>query len=217
MNVPNPATLSESASKEVLARHGIPFGVEGVVHEPRAAASWAHSHRPPFVVKANGPLLSHKSERGLVRLGLANPGDVEGAATEILGRIRLDDGEVSLTVAEMTVGERELIVGAFRDPSLGPCLLIGAGGIFAEQIADTSIRRMPVSDSDVEAMVASLRSFAVFHGARHCAPLDIVALHGIATGLEGVMQDRSLRCSDRPQDFLPHECSPHSLERSRPF
>lgn len=196
MNVPNPATLSESASKEVLARHGIPFGVEGVVHEPRAAASWAHSHRPPFVVKANGPLLSHKSERGLVRLGLANPGDVEGAATEILGRIRPDDGEVSLTVAEMTVGGRELIVGAFRDPSLGPCLLIGAGGIFAEQIADTSIRQMPVSESDVEAMVASLRSSAVFHGARHCAPLDIVALHGIATGLAGVMQDRSISSVD---------------------
>ena len=196
MNVPHPETLSESASKEVLARHGIPFGIEGVVRDSRAAESWARSHRPPFVVKANGPLLSHKSERGLVRLGLASSDDVATAASEILGRIRPDDGEVNLTVAEMTVGERELIVGAFRDPSLGPCILIGAGGIFAEQLADTSIRQLPVSKHDVVTMVTSLRSSGVFTGARHCAPVDVVSLHGIASGLAAVMEDRSIESVD---------------------
>lgn len=196
MNVPNAVTLSESASKELLSRHGVPFGVEETVSTPSAARTWAMSHRAPFVVKANGALLAHKSERGLVRLNLGTDVDVERAGEEILEKIGPEDGEVSLTVAEMTIGRRELIVGTVRDPSLGPCLLIGTGGIFAEQIADTEIRRFPVTVEDVADMVHSLGHAAVFTGARHCAPIDIDALHRIAVALWRAMDDATIDSID---------------------
>ena len=196
MDVPNAVTLSESASKDLLVRHGVPFGVEGVVDTATEAREWAARHRGPFVVKANGAALAHKSERGLVRLNLATETDVERAGAEILERITPDDGVVNLTVAEMTIGKRELIVGALRDQALGPCVLIGAGGIFAEQISDTAIRRFPVTVDDVSAMVGSLDYASVFKGARSCAPLDVVALHRMVDALGRVMEDETIDSID---------------------
>ena len=95
----NGLSLSESESKVLLSRYGIPFGTETVVQSADDAAEWASRHHGPFVVKANGSSLAHKSERGLVRLGLSGPADVRDAAQTVLGRIVPEDGVVSLTVA----------------------------------------------------------------------------------------------------------------------
>mgnify|MGYP006279933901 FL=1 len=189
-------SLSESESKALLAKHGVPFGVETVVMTPQEAREWTHSHRGPFVVKANGSKLSHKSERGLVHLGLASAQAVYDSAVDILGRITPQDGDVTLTVAEMTSGSRELIVGVTRDASLGPCIMIGAGGIFAEQLADVAIRQLPVDADDVGEMVASLRSSAVFGVARHCAPLNVSQLTDLAASLNATMADQSIDSID---------------------
>ncbi|MFM8810728.1 MAG: acetate--CoA ligase family protein [Actinomycetota bacterium] len=192
----NGLSLSESESKVLLSRYGIPFGTETVVQSADDAAEWASRHHGPFVVKANGSSLAHKSERGLVRLGLSGPADVREAAQTVLGRIVPEDGAVSLTVAEMTIGSRELIVGAMRDESLGPCLLIGAGGIFAEQLNDVAIRRFPVDESAIRDMVSELRIRDVLRGARHCAALDIGALSSLVAGLNSAMADDAIESID---------------------
>ena len=192
----NGLSLSESESKTLLSSHGVPFGVESVVRTPDEASLWAKNHRGPFVVKANGAKLTHKSERGLVRLGLAGEQEVLGAAQAILERITPEDGEVTLTVAEMTLGNRELIVGAMRDDSLGACVLIGAGGIFAEQLNDVAIRQFPVDESDVRDMVSELRIREVLGHARHCAPLDLTALTSLAKSLSAVMVDDHIESID---------------------
>ncbi|MFZ9818084.1 MAG: acetate--CoA ligase family protein [Ilumatobacteraceae bacterium] len=189
-------SLSESESKELLKTHGVPFGVESVVSTPEEARQWALDHRAPFVVKANGPQLAHKSERGLVQLGLASAEAVRDAAVVVLSRITPEDGLVTLTVAEMTVGSRELIVGASRDQSLGPCILIGHGGIFAEQLADVAVRQLPIDDTTLDDMLAGLRSRAVFDAARHCAPLDRDALRELADSLWSAMQVKEVESID---------------------
>lgn len=189
-------SLSESESKALLARHGVPFGVETVVATPDEARLWAKAHRSPFVVKANGSSLSHKSERGLVRLRLATPQDVHDAAAEILGRITAGDGDVSLTVAEMTIGSRELIVGAIRDPAVGPCVLLGAGGVFSEQLGDVAIRQFPVSHDDVCAMMTELRSRKVYGKARQCEAIDTHAVAALVSALDSAMTDPAIQSID---------------------
>ena len=139
-------TLSEAASKALLAPHGVPVPDERVV----ATASPTPLRRPPeigfpVVVKLCGDAIAHKTERGLVRLGL---GDARGGAKRprpsCWRRPRPSDGEVGLLVAPMVRGNRELIAGLGRDPQFGMTVMLGVGGVLAEAIADVVFRLVPI-------------------------------------------------------------------------
>ena len=97
------ATLSEADSKALLSRFGVPFAPERSVQEPAAAVEAAEELGHPVVVKLNGDGIAHKTERGLVRLGLATAEAVESAARDLLAEARPEDGEVTLLVADGVV------------------------------------------------------------------------------------------------------------------
>src|SRR5262249_14526910 len=78
----------------------------------------------PVVAKLCGGAIAHKSERGLVRLGLATPEAVRAAAADLLARARPEDGAVRVLVAEQVRGLRELIAGVVRDPVFGACVML---------------------------------------------------------------------------------------------
>ena len=123
-------TMSEALSKQLLTPFGFPFAVEAVVATPREAANAADGMGYPVVAKLNGDSIAHKTERGLVRLKLADRAAVEQAATELLAMATPDDGEVQLLIAKMINGSRELIVGMVHDPAFGNTAMLGVGGIF---------------------------------------------------------------------------------------
>jgi acetate---CoA ligase (ADP-forming) subunit beta len=154
-------TLAEHESLTLLAEHGIPVVPETVVSDPAGAAQAATRLGFPVVVKATGDGLAHKTERGLVRLGLRNAPDVEAAATEVLAATRPDDGPVGLVVAPMLRGDRELIAGVHRDDQFGPCVMVGIGGVLAEALADVAIRLAPIDTYDAHDMLDDLRGAAL--------------------------------------------------------
>jgi acetyl-CoA synthetase (ADP-forming) len=158
---PPTRTLSEADSKTLLAAHGLPFAREVLVATPDEAAAAAASFGGPVVVKLNGDRIAHKTERGLVRLRLTDPEAVREAATELLGLAMAADGDVSLLVAEMVVGLRELIVGLQRDPQFGMTVLLGVGGVLAEALADVQIRLVPITDVDAHEMIEGLATQAL--------------------------------------------------------
>ena len=149
-------TLSEAASKAALATCGIPFLDETVVHDPVAAVAAAGRLGYPVVAKLNGDKIAHKTERGLVRLGLAGDDEVLRAATELFGAATESDGEVSVLVAPMVRSNREFICGVSTDPQFGQTVLLGVGGILAEAIADVAIRLVPIDRSDAKEMIEEL-------------------------------------------------------------
>ena len=102
----------------------------------------------PVVAKLNGDAIAHKTERGLVRLGLADADAVRRAAAELLAAATPDDGDVDVLVAPMVRGNRELIAGVLRDPQFGPTVMLGVGGILAEAVADVVFRPAPVDAVD---------------------------------------------------------------------
>ena len=106
-------TMSEALSKQLLTPFGFPFAVEAVVATPREAANAADGMGYPVVAKLNGDSIAHKTERGLVRLKLADRAAVEHAATDLLAMATPDDGEVQLLIAKMIDGSRELMWAAF--------------------------------------------------------------------------------------------------------
>jgi len=149
-------TLSEHASKAIVAPYGVRMPVERQVGDPAAAVEAARAIGYPVVLKLCGDRIAHKTERSLVRVGLGDVEAVEAAARDLLGRARPEDGEVSLLVAERVMGSRELIAGMVRDPQFGPCVLLGLGGILAEALADVVFAVAPIDREEARSMVDGL-------------------------------------------------------------
>lgn len=150
-------TLSEAMSKQMLAPFGVPFAFESIVNTSVEAADAAEAMGFPVVVKLNGDLIAHKTERGLVRLQLANRHAVEDAATQLLALATPRDGEVQLLVAKMITGSRELIAGMVNDPVFGNTAMLGIGGIFAEVIQDVVFAPLPIDHTGALAMIDALK------------------------------------------------------------
>ncbi len=155
-------TLSEHASKQLLGQYGVPVCREELARSAEQAAAAAVRIGFPVVVKLCGDRIAHKTERDLVRLGLASGDAVRSAAGELLAKARAEDGEVSLLVAEMVKSRRELIAGLVRDPQFGPCVVLGLGGIFTEALGDVAFAQAPLSHEEARALVGRLQTHALF-------------------------------------------------------
>lgn len=148
-------TLSEQDSKHLLADYGVPFAHEVLVADGPAAAAAVAAVGSPCALKLCGDAIAHKTERGLVRLGVAE-GEAASVAEELLAAGRPEDGVTGVLVAEMVRGSRELIAGVARDPQFGPTLLLGVGGVLAEAVADVAVRVLPVERVDALEMLEQL-------------------------------------------------------------
>jgi acetyl-CoA synthetase (ADP-forming) len=154
-------TLSEADSKVVLHRFGVPFAPEHLVADADAAVVAATSVGLPVAAKLCGEHIAHKTERGLVRLGLGDAESVRAAATELLDAARPEDDATGVLIAPMVAGNRELIAGLSHDEQFGPTVLLGIGGVLAEAVADVAIRLVPITQVDAHEMLEQLDSQAL--------------------------------------------------------
>ncbi|HET8578797.1 MAG TPA: acetate--CoA ligase family protein [Methylomirabilota bacterium] len=145
------------------------------VHEAVAAAARMGF---PVALKAMAPDLAHKTEANAVRLGLEDRRAVAQAARELLQILTGRKAE-GLLVQKMVRGA-EMMLGVTRDPVFGPLLLIGAGGIHAEVLADTACRPLPVTRKEVRAMLSEVKAVRLLRGHRGLPPGDLAALEDAA-------------------------------------
>lgn len=183
-------TLSERDSKELLARFGVPIAPERFVADAASAGDAADQLGYPVVAKLNGDAIAHKTERGLVKLRLGDRSAVEAAARELLGAATPDDGDVSVLVAPMIAGNRELIAGMLRDPQFGPTVMLGVGGILAEAVADVVFRPAPLDEMTAADMVDDLATQKLLGAFRGEAAVDRAQLIGLLVGLGRLAQER---------------------------
>ncbi|MDJ0769463.1 MAG: acetate--CoA ligase family protein [Ilumatobacter sp.] len=183
-------TLSESASKALLTPYGLRVPVERLVDDPISAVDAAETVGYPVVVKLEGDAIAHKTERGLVRLGVTDGPAVEVAATELLAAARPQDGDVRLLVSPMIRGNRELIVGLVRDPQFGPTVMLGVGGVLAEAVADAVFRPAPVDDVTAHEMIDALRTQRLLGPFRGEAAVDRRAVVELLVGLGRLALER---------------------------
>ncbi len=177
-------TLSEPASKALVARYDIPLPRERVVADPGAAAEAAAALGFPVVLKLAGEGIAHKTERGLVRVGLGDREAVAREARALLAAARPEDGPVQLLVAEQVRGQRELIAGLVRDPQFGPCVMLGQGGVLAEALSDAVFAVVPLSRAEARGMVDGLATRRLFTEPHRGEPaLDREALADVLEGL----------------------------------
>ena len=145
----------------------------------------------PVVAKLCGDAIAHKTERGLVRLKLTSAHAVHEAATDLLAAARPEDGPVTVLVAPMVQGNRELIAGVVRDPQFGASVMLGIGGILAEAIADVVFRPAPLDRVTAHEMIADLATQKLLGEFRGEAAVDREKLVDVLVGLGKLASERS--------------------------
>jgi acetyl-CoA synthetase (ADP-forming) len=116
----------------------------------------------------------HKSDMGAVKLNLASSEEVEEARRDMAARLRaLGIDATGFLVEEMAQPGIELVIGGMIDPQLGPMLMIGAGGVYAEILDDVSFRLCPFVRRDAEEMLGELKIAPILRGARGRPPVAI--------------------------------------------
>jgi len=124
----------------------------------------------PVALKAAGPEILHKTDVGGVVLGLSEDASVRVAFDELASR--LEGTMTAAVVQQMVPGGVELLVGGVVDPTFGPLVACGSGGVLVDLIADTGFRLHPLTDLAAEEMVAGLKSVRLLRGYRGHPPAD---------------------------------------------
>jgi len=185
-------SLSEHESKGLIAAWGIPVTEESLASSAEEAIQAAQGLGYPVALKLDSADILHKTEAGVIRLGLESDQDVQEAYAQIMSRADelvatgeippgppLRKGEIAISgvlVQEMVMGAVEVIVGVSYDPQLGPVLLFGTGGVMVEVYNDVALRLCPVSLPEAREMIAQVKGSRLLQGFRGQPAADLEAL-----------------------------------------
>ena len=189
-------TLSEADSRRLVEDAGVAVSPWTTASDAGSAAEAAEALGLPVVVKLCGDAIAHKTERGLVRLGLSSRDEAGAAAADLLAAARPEDGEVGLLVSTMVHGNRELIAGLVRDEQFGPCVMLGLGGILAEAVADVAFRLAPLEHGDALDLIDDLGAQSLLGEFRGEPAVDRGALADTLMALSRIAADSDIKSVD---------------------
>ncbi|HRZ25952.1 MAG TPA: acetate--CoA ligase family protein [Spirochaetota bacterium] len=177
----NDRALNEYESKRVLDSYAIPVTREHVAGSLEDALRIAREIGYPVALKGSSRTLTHKTEHGIVELGIHDDAGLENAyrAIEERGRNMLD----GVLVQQMIRGGREFVAGLVRDPQFGPCVMFGLGGIYTEVFRDIAFRIAPLGLRDAFEMMEEIRAGDLLGSFRGMPPVDRGALARLLVNL----------------------------------
>jgi len=208
-----PASLSEHASKWLLAEYGIPVTREALARSVEEATYLAEEMATPVALKIQSPDIQHKTEANGVALSLSGAAAIRRAYEQILdnahhyNRCARIEG---VLVQEMVPADAvEVIVGSSNDKEFGPVVVFGLGGILVELFKDSVLRLAPVSLEEAYEMIASVRSAALLRGFRGRPMADLDALADVIVRVSHLAYD--LRDQVTAVDINPLMVRPQGL------
>ncbi|NBH07442.1 acetate--CoA ligase family protein [Amycolatopsis sp. SID8362] len=168
-----PGGLGEASARDLLAPLDLPFVPATPVRSADEAVAVARDFGFPVVLKALTDDVLHKSDAGLVELGLATADAVSAAHDRLVERVTaLGAADARVVVQPMAQPGTDLILGWVRDPTFGPVVVAGLGGVTVELFRDVARRVAPVTVDDADEMLRSLRCAPLLTGFRGAAPVD---------------------------------------------
>jgi acyl-CoA synthetase (NDP forming) len=199
--------LSETEAKEVLSRFGVPVVHDALVQTAADARTAAQEIGYPLVAKLVSPEVAHKTEHGLIRLGLKDADAVADAFASLMAKARSMNVQIAgVTLEPMLAGGVEILAGATRDPVFGWMLTIGMGGVWTELMKDACHSLLPIDAAGAEAMLRSLKGFKLLDGYRGAPKADVAAAaRAIAALCDAVLAggDRLREVEINPLVVLP--------------
>lgn len=171
----------EHEARQALAAAGVAMPPARVAHDAdEAAATFRELGRIPLAMKIVSPDIVHKSDAGGVKLNIANESAAQDAFGEIVanGRRAVNDADITgvLMTPMAAAGGIEVIVGVVRDPTYGPVMMFGLGGVLVEVLRDVVFRALPLTKIDAGAMLDEIKAKALLDGIRGAPPVDREAL-----------------------------------------
>ncbi len=173
--LPDGALVDELQSKELLARIGLAVPPSRFVANAQEVAAAAEALGWPVVIKGRVAGVAHKSEMGIVKLGIASA-EAARAAAEDIARRSAGHSLQGFLVEKMVRGGVEVVLGIKRDPGFGPMLMFGLGGVAVELFGDVAFGRCPLSVQGARALVEQTRAARLLRGFRGQPPRDEAAL-----------------------------------------
>jgi acyl-CoA synthetase (NDP forming) len=173
------ANLAAEETREVLSAYGFSLSRRIVTETSREAISAANSLGYPVVMKIVSPDILHKSDVGGVKVGVTSRSQVASSFEDLISNAKRFMPEaliLGVSVEEMIGPGKEVILGSSRDPSFGPLLMFGLGGIYIEILKDISFRIAPLTFNEAESMIKEIRSYPILKGVRGEKPSDLVAV-----------------------------------------
>ena len=180
-------SLGHADTRALLEAYGVLFPRERIVATAEEALSAAGEIGYPLVVKTARPDVLHRTEAGGVILGVADGRALTRAVRALEARV----GPGPLLVQEEVPPGLELLVGGRRDPSFGPTVLVGLGGVLAELLRDVSVGLAPLAPETARAMLGEGRRAALLRGFRGGAAVDEHALAGVLVGVGDLLLDHA--------------------------
>jgi acyl-CoA synthetase (NDP forming)/GNAT superfamily N-acetyltransferase len=187
VRTPGGGWLPTAERHALLRGYGIPVAPITTVHsEDDAVAAFADAGGP-VVLKAEVPGLVHKSEAGAVLLDLRTEPDVRAAYRQFTDKfgVRLN----AVGVQPMITGGTEVMIGVADDQTFGPLVIFGLGGVATEVLADHSARLAPLTATDADALIDSIRSAPLLHGHHGTPAADLPALRDVLMRVSRLADD----------------------------
>lgn len=189
--------LNEAESLARLAAAGLPVVPHRLCRSAEEAVAALDALGAPVAVKGCSRDVPHKSDLGLVHLGLREPDGVARAVAACRdGLARAGAAYEGVIVAAMAQGRRELLIGAHRDPSFGPVVVIGDGGRYVEALPDSQILLPPFGPEAVRAALARLRIAPILAGVRGEPPFALDAFVAAVCAVGRLMEDPAIDSLD---------------------
>jgi acyl-CoA synthetase (NDP forming) len=181
-------TLNEAESLAIVAKAGIAVAEHELCRTAEACVTAWRKIGGPVVLKGCSRDAPHKSELGLVRLGL----DAEQSIVETFAamtNVMRDNGlrNEGVIVAAIVKGQREMMIGAHRDPLFGPVIVVGDGGKYVEALGDVRVLLPPFTAKEVELALRRLRIAPLLDGVRGEPPLDVASFCQAAVRIGALM------------------------------
>ena len=202
--------LSEVETKNLLKALGLTVPRGGLARSAAEARSLFLRIAGPVALKASSPDLLHKTEAGVIRLGLKTPEEVENAFAEIASKAKQWKPEARIDgvlVEEMIDGEvREVIIGARQDLRFGPVVTFGLGGVFVEAIRDFAVWPAPLTLDEARAMIQRIRGYRILTAFRGRPAADLEALAQVLCRVgqfASAWQERIVELEINPLFVLP--------------
>lgn len=207
-----PRTLSEADSKALLSQYDIPFAPEKLVTTPDDAGVAAERLGMPVAAKLCGDNIAHKTERGLVRLGLDSRGAVEEATAQLLDAASPEDMATGVLISPMVSGTREFIAGMNHDPQFGATIVFGVGGVLTEVLDDAAVRLAPIGPVDASELIDSIRNRALLDDFRGEPAVDSTALGQILLALSRLSSEHPEVRSVDLNPLIIHDGAPVAVD-----
>jgi acyl-CoA synthetase (NDP forming) len=181
-------TLNEAESKQLLAFYGVPVVEESIASTLEEAVESAREIGFPIVLKGFGAGLTHKTEHGLVRMGLNNAEEIRHAVIQMAENV---EGDLEGWVLQPQLkGRREFVAGMFRNDEFGPVIMFGLGGVFTEALNDVVFRIAPLDANQAGEMLDEIAARNLLKAFRGEPEVDRERLIKIILGLSRLSKEQ---------------------------